>query len=221
MNRRILPPAAAAIAATAALVLTACSSNDAKPQNSDKVAGADQGGGSSTTPSASASASAPSADRPKIELPADLSYTFDWPKTGDAAQDAVLADSEQFIKAIDYAIVKQDPLQEAYRFYSEGELAASTQGYVQEYVKAKSRVTGSYRYYNAKALVSDHGTASLSYCQDQGKAYDLAIPTGKVDKTPVTKNSYVLYNTALRKNDRGVWITTKMLSTRGSSKCQP
>ncbi|PJM99199.1 hypothetical protein CG740_31770 [Streptomyces sp. CB01201] len=221
MNRRILPPAATALAATAALVLTACSSNDAKSQSSDKIAGANQNSGSSATPRALASASAPSTDRPKIELPSDLSYTFDWPKNGDTAQSAVLSDAEQFIKAIDYAIVKQDPLQEAYRFYSEGELAASTQAYVQEYVKAKSRVTGSSRYYNATPLVSDHGTASLSYCQDQSKAYDMAILTGKVDKTPATKNSYVLYNTALRKNDRGIWITTKMLSTRGSSKCQP
>ncbi|MFJ8308927.1 MULTISPECIES: hypothetical protein [unclassified Streptomyces] len=217
MNRRTLP-AAAVVTATVTLLLTACSNNADKPKGSDKIAGADQGGKASASPSASASA--PAGARPKIELPTDLSYAFDWQKTGDVAKDAVLSDAEQFVKAIDFAIVKQDPLQEAYRFYSEGELSASTQGYVQEYVKAKSRVTGSYRYYNATVSVSDRGTASLSYCQDQSKAYDMAIPTGEIDKTPATKNSYVLYNTALRKNDRGVWITTKMISARGSSKCR-
>lgn len=219
MNRRALP-ATAALTATAALLLTACGGGNSGPKNADKIAGADQGSAKPST-SASASASAAANGRPKMELPADLSYTFDWPKTGDASKDAVLSDSEQFIKAVDYAIAKQDPLQEAYRFYSEGELSASIQGYVQDYVKAKSRTTGASRYYNATPLVSDHATASLSYCEDQSKAYDMAIPTGKVDKTPVTKNSYVLYNTALRKNEQGVWITTKMITTRGSSKCQP
>ncbi len=219
MNRRILSLAASALTVTAALALTACSSNADKPKDSDKIAGADQSAKASASPSASASAAA--SDRPKIELPADLSYAFEWQKTGEPAKDAVLSDGEQLIKAIDYAIVKQDPLQEAYRFYTEGELSASTQQYIQEYVKAKSRVTGSYRYYNATVSVGDHGTASLSYCQDQGKAYDMAIPTGKVDKTPPTKNSYVLYHTALHKNDGGVWVTTKMVSDRGSSKCQP
>ncbi|MCT9089165.1 hypothetical protein N4G70_09815 [Streptomyces sp. ASQP_92] len=219
MNRRILPMAASALTVTAALMLSACSSNDEKPKDSGKIAGADQS--DKASPSATASASATASDRPKIELPADLSYTFDWQKTGDPAKDAVLSDGEQLIKAIDYAIVKQDPLQAAYRFYTEGELSASTQRYVEDYVKAKSRVTGSYRYYNATVSVGDHGTAALSYCQDQGKAYDMAIPTGKVDKTPATKNSYVLYHTALRKNDGGVWVTTKMVSDRGNAKCQP
>ncbi|MGW4735834.1 hypothetical protein ACWEQC_42950 [Streptomyces shenzhenensis] len=49
-----------------------------------------------------------SPNRPKIELPSDLTYTFDWPKTGDPDKDAVLSDSEQSIKAVDLAIVNQD-----------------------------------------------------------------------------------------------------------------
>ena len=47
------------------------------------------------------------------------------------------------------------------------------------------------------------------------------LETKKVNKTAVTKNSYVLYNTQLRKNDKGVWVIEKMLSQRGSDKCQP
>ncbi|NUS29027.1 MAG: hypothetical protein HOV92_33075 [Streptomyces sp.] len=182
------------------------------------MAGADTGGDKSASPTASASAAA---DRPKIELPADLSYTFDWSKTGDKDKDAVLSDSEQSIKAVDLAIVNQDALDKAYLFYYEGEAAASTQEFIQAYVKAKARVTGDYRYYDATVNVSAKDSASLVYCEDQSKAYDMYLKTKKVNKTPATKNSYVLYITRLHKNDKGVWAVEKIESQRGSDKCQP
>ncbi|WP_282704321.1 hypothetical protein, partial [Streptomyces sp. CC219B] len=177
--------------------------------------------GGEKSPSPSASTPEPSEDRPKIELPSDLSYTFDWPKTGDKDKDAVLADSEQSIKAVDLAIVNQDALDKAYLYYYEGEAAASTEQFIKEYVKAKARVTGAYRYYEAAANVNGKDSASLVYCEDQSKAYDMYLETEKVNKTPATKNSYVLYSTQLRKNDEGVWVIEKIQSQRGSDKCQP
>jgi hypothetical protein len=154
-------------------------------------------------------------------LPSDLSYTFDWPKTGDKNKDAVLADSEQSIKAVDLAIVNQNALDKAYRYYYEGEAAASTVEFIKAYVKAKARVTGAYRYYDPVINVSDDRNASLVYCEDQSKAYDMYLETKKINKTEATKNSYVLYNTRLKKNDKGVWSIEKLLSQRGSDKCQP
>ncbi|WP_405686562.1 hypothetical protein OG204_21980 [Streptomyces sp. NBC_01387] len=220
MNRRTLP-AAAALATAAALLLTACGgSDDGKSKNSGKIAGADEGATKAASPSASASAG-DAAGRPKISLPSDISYTFDWPKTGNADKDAVLSDGEQALKAVDMAIVKQDALDPAYRFYYEGEVAGSTQEYIAAYVKAKARITGTYRYYDAAVVISGKNRATLAFCQDQGKAFDLYLKTKKIDKTPVTKDSYVLYNTALHKNDKGVWVTTFLNSQRGSSKCQP
>ncbi|WP_328378185.1 hypothetical protein OG372_21180 [Streptomyces sp. NBC_01020] len=220
MNRRSLP-AAAALATAAALLLTACGGGgDSKSKDSGKIAGADQGASKSASPSASASASA-DVDRPKFSLPSDIKYVFEWPKTGDKEKDAVMSDAEQLIKARDYAIVKQDPLQAGYRFYTEGELTASTQEYVAAYVKAKSRITGTIRYYGPVISLNGPDKATFAFCQDQGKGYDLHLQTNKINKTPVTKNSYVLYNSALRKNDKGVWVTTALNSDRGSSKCQP
>ncbi|PWI20730.1 hypothetical protein DI272_29155 [Streptomyces sp. Act143] len=199
--------------------MSACGSDgSSKDKDKDKIAGADTGGSASASPTASASATA---DRPKIELPSDLSYTFDWSKTGDKDKDAVLGDSEQSIKAVDLAIVNQDALDKAYLFYYEGEAAANTQEFIQAYVKAKARVTGAYRYYDASVNVSDKDSASLVYCEDQSKAYDMYLKTKKVNKTPATKNSYVLYITQLHKNDEGVWVVEKIESQRGSDKCQP
>jgi hypothetical protein len=211
-------PAAAALTAAATLLLAACGGGGGSSKANDKIAGADTGSPTVASPSASDSSTA---DRPKIELPSDLSYTFDWPKTGNEAKDAVLADGEQSVKAVDLAIANQDPLDDAYRFYYEGEAAAQIQRYVQAYKKAKARTTGHYRYYDPVVNVSSSSQASLVYCEDQGKAYDLYLKTKKVNRTPVTKNSYVLYSTELHKNDKGVWAIQKLMSVRGSSKCQP
>ncbi|MFD3836091.1 hypothetical protein ACFWWC_07485 [Streptomyces sp. NPDC058642] len=218
MNRRPTLLAALALTATAALTLSACGSDDSsKDKDKDKIAGADTGK-TSSSPSPSASTSS---DRPKIEMPSDLTYTFDWPKTGDEDKDAVLADGEQSIKAVDLAIVNQNALDKAYLYYYEGEAAVGVENFVKEYVDAKVSVTGAYRFYDPEVAVDKDGTASLSYCEDQGKAYAKDLKNGKVRKTKVTSDSYVIYHTSLKKNSKGVWAIQKIVSQRGSAKCQP
>ncbi|MEV8309926.1 hypothetical protein AB0P36_21875 [Streptomyces flavidovirens] len=217
LKRRTLPVTAAFVAA-AGLMLTACASDDEKPKANDKIAGADRDEKKSVSPSATPS---DAADRPEIELPADIKYVFEWSKTGDKDKDAVLNDGEQFIKATDMAIAEQDARHRAYPFYSEGKIAADTQVYVQAYVDKKIRTTGTYRFYDEAVTINKNGTASLVYCEDQGQAFARHIKTGKIDETPVTEKSYVLYNTALRKNKQGVWVTTEMFMQRGNAKCQP
>jgi hypothetical protein len=218
VNRRPTLLAALALTATAALTLSACGSDDSsKDKDNDKIAGADTGK-TSASPSPSASTAA---DRPKIDLPSDLTYTFDWPKTGDKDKDAVLADGEQSIKAVDLAIVNQNALDKAYVYYYEGEAAVGVETFVKEYVDAKVSITGAYRFYNPEVAVDKDGTASLSYCEDQGKAYAKDLKSGKVRKTKVTSDSYVIYHTSLKKNSKGVWAIQKIVSQRGSAKCQP
>ncbi|MFS8202688.1 hypothetical protein ACLVWQ_28890 [Streptomyces sp. CWNU-52B] len=217
MNRRPTLLVGISLTAAVALSLSACGGDSSQ----DKNVGTGKGTGTGSSASASASAEAV-AGRPKIELPPDLHYSFDWKKkTGDADREAVLSDGEQFIKATDQAIANQDPLDPAYRFYAESELAAATEKYVQRFVDHGARTTGIYRFYGESVTLRGDGTATLTYCEDQGKAYSKYVKTGKVDKTPVSKNSYVFYNTVLKKNSAGVWVTQDMLSERASSKCQP
>lgn len=213
---RLLTTAAAAAVASAFL-LTGCGSDDGDAKANDEIAGADTGGEISASPSTDTTSSS---DRPKIELPSDLTYTFEWPKTGDGDKDAVLDDSRQFIKAVDMAIAEQDPLNEAYRFYSEGTAAAGSQEFIQEFVDHKDRITGKKRYYDAKVQVND-GTAGLVYCEDQNKAYNKSLKTGKTAVTPESKDNYVLYNSRLRVNKEGTWVTETLTSHRGSSVCRP
>ena len=219
MNRRPTLLAAITLTAVAALTLSACGSDDSsKDKDNDKIAGADTGNETSASPSASAS---DAASRPKIELPSDLSYTFDWPKTGDKDKDAVLADSEQSVKAVDLAIVNQNALDKAYLYYYEGEAAAGTQEFIQNYVDHKASITGVYRFYAPQVSVDKDGTASFTYCEDQGKAYVKYLETKKVKKTEVTAKSYVIYHTSLKKNSKGIWVVQKMISQSGSAECQP
>ncbi|CAL9445572.1 hypothetical protein ACWDMR_14870 [Streptomyces althioticus] len=201
-------------AVTTALALTACGSED--------TAAPAKGGDKKTPSTAPASSASASDGRPAIELPSDLSYTFDWPMTGDKVKDAVLADSEQSVKAVDQAIVNQNALDKAYLYYYEGEAAAETQKFVQNYVDHKAGITGSYRFYAPEVNVDKDGTASLSYCEDQGKAYVKYLETGKIKKTEVTAKSYVIYHASLKRDEaKGVWMIQKIVSESGSAKCQP
>ncbi|MFZ4151407.1 hypothetical protein [Streptomyces pseudogriseolus] len=213
VNRRPTILTALTLTATAALTLSACGSDDGEARGTEV-----ERDSKPASPSASADTSP---NRPEIELPSDISYTFDWPKTGDKEKDAVLADSEQSIKAVDQAIVKQNALDKAYLYYYEGEAAAETQKFVQDYVDHRAAITGSYRFSAPEVNVNQDGTASLSYCEDQGKAFVKYLETNEIKKTEVTAKSYVIYHTSLKKNDKGVWVIQKIVSQSGSAKCRP
>ncbi|WP_371536123.1 hypothetical protein OG210_11310 [Streptomyces sp. NBC_00466] len=218
MNRRSLP-AAAAIATAAALLLTACGGGgDSKSKDSGKIAGADQGASKPASPSASSSA-AP--DRPKVTLPSDVSDTFSPEKTGDATQDAILGDNAAYVRALDAAIVAGKPELPALEFYTEGEGAASSQEWVQSFVKNGRTITGTTRYYNRKVTVKSKTTAAISYCGDESKGYSKVIKTGKTEKTKVTNQSYVAYGVQVQRNSQGVWEMMKISSARGAASCQP
>ncbi|MGW0531452.1 hypothetical protein [Streptomyces sp. NPDC003032] len=219
MNRP-LRLATAALTASAALLLTSCGSDDKSSGGDDKIAGAEQGDGKSKKPSPTPQEKR--AERPEIKLPSDLSYEFEWTKTGDKDKDAVLADTEQYLKAVDMAIAEQKPLHEAYRFYSEGDAAAASQKFVQEYVEYKDRITGAKRYYNARVDVTGGKTAGLVYCEDQRKAHNKSLKTGKTAKAAApSKDDFVLYSSRLRVNEQGVWVTETTTSDRGNATCQP
>lgn len=217
MNRRPTLLAALTLTTVTALSLSACGSADKDTKSDEKITGAETG--KPSTPSATSPTTA--ASRPKIELPSDLTYTFEWPKTGNADKDAVLSDSEQSIKAVDMAIVNQNALDKAYLYYYEGEAAAGTQEFIQNYVDHDAAVTGAYRFYDPQLALGKKDRASLTYCEDQGKAYVKYLKTDKVKKTPVTSKSYVIYHTSLKRNSDGVWVIEKIISQSGSAKCQP
>ncbi|WP_406332137.1 hypothetical protein [Streptomyces sp. NBC_00203] len=218
MKRRSLP-VAAAFAATAALLLTACGGGGDSSKDSDKIAGADDGGTkTSASPSASA---ADSAQRPKVTLPGDVTNVFESWKTGDATKDAVLADVSRRIDALDYAITQGNADDSVLGFYYKGDALVGASQWVKEFVDAKKSMTGETRFFKPRVDVYAKGKATLSYCSFEGKAYVKDRKTGTADKTPVTNKSYLLYSTRLEKSDKGVWQTAVLNSERGNSACTP
>jgi hypothetical protein len=215
VKRRTLP-VAAALAATAALLLTACGSGDDNSKANDKIAGADTDGSKSASPSASAS---DSVERPDITLPSGVEDVFESWKTGNATQDAVLADAARAQTAMNDAILKGKTDTPGLTFYYKDKALTSSVKWVQKWLDAGVSYTGTTRYFNPQVKLFDGKSAGASFCADETKAYNKDRKTGTVDKTPASDDSYVLYNTRLEKNEQGIWQTSAGTSVRGSKTC--
>lgn len=219
MNRRPTLLAALALTATTALTLSACGSDDDDPaKDSDKIAGADTGGEKSASPSASTS---DPGGRPTITFPSDAKNVFEGGKTGDPTKDAVLADNAFSVNSVDEAIFKGSTDTKALGFYNAGKALSSSITYAQRYIDDNDTWTGVTRYFNRKVTLSGDNKAYVTYCSDESKSYIKSKKTGKVDKSPASSDSYVLYNAALTRNAKGIWQTTDLVSERGATPCQP
>ncbi|MGH4032800.1 hypothetical protein ACQB60_28135 [Actinomycetota bacterium Odt1-20B] len=219
MNRRPALLAAAALTAAAVLSLSACGSGgDSKDKDSDKIAGADSGKSKSASPSASASDDG--VDRPEIKLPKDVKNVYEGSKTGDPKKDAVLADNARRIDSIDEAITVDAKNHPALKFYSSGDALLTAADYVQGFYKDGRSWVGTTRYFNREVTFFKSGTAAVTYCVDETKSYPKDRKTGKVDKSiPASKDDYAFYNTRLRKNPKGVWVTESVTSKTGAKQC--
>ncbi|MGX5213388.1 hypothetical protein ACWKT3_32650 [Streptomyces violaceus] len=140
-------------------------------------------------------------------------------KTGNATKDAVLADAARAQTAINDAILKGKTDTPGLTFYYQGEALTTSVKWVQKWVDAGLTYTGTTRYYNPKIELFDGTSAGVSFCADETKAYNKDRKSRKVDRSPASDDSYVLYNTRLEKNKQGVWQTTSGTSVRGSKGC--
>ncbi|MEU4925868.1 hypothetical protein AB0G54_05065 [Streptomyces yokosukanensis] len=213
---RLLTTAAAGV--TAALLLTGCGGGGGGSKSNDKIPGADAGGSASASPSASASTSA---DRPKIVFPSGAKNVFEDQKTGDVTKDAVLADSALSVNSMDDAIFKGSASTKALGFYHTGKALEAAITYVQGYLDKRYTWIGTTRYFDRKVTLSRADAAYVTYCSDESKSFLKDRKTGKVQNTPTSADSYVLYHTSLAKNAEGVWQTTNIVSNRGDKACQP
>jgi hypothetical protein len=212
---------AAAVTTCAVLLLAACGGSDAK--NPDKIPNVETGS-PSTSASASASASptaTTSAGRPTITFPSYAKDVFEDQHTGNPVKDAVLADNEQFVRSVDDALFQGSTKTEALGFYSTGKGLENSITYVQGALAKGYMWTGTVRFFDRKVSLLGNGSASVVYCSDESKEFPEHRKTGKIDNVPTTADSYVLYNTDLKKNAAGVWQTDNILADRGSKQCQP
>ncbi|MFD0551108.1 hypothetical protein ACFQ0X_19370 [Streptomyces rectiviolaceus] len=176
-----------------------------------------------TSAGPSPSATGDAIERPVIKLPNGVKNVFEGRRTGDAAKDAVLADSERGIDAESDAIVRGTPTSAALRFYNKGETLLSEVKYVQSFLDGGISYKGTIRYFDRRVTVVDDKTATLVYCADESGAVNTDRRTGKTRKSGQTRrdDNYVLYNTRLTLNSKGVWQSIEGFSKRGADTCLP
>ncbi|UXY27890.1 hypothetical protein [Streptomyces sp. HUAS TT20] len=152
-------------------------------------------------------------------MPSDVTDNYDDWKTGDAAKDAVLADTAARIDATNDAILRGDTGAPGLSFYYRDKALKDAAAWVQAYLDANLSFTGTTRYYAPEVTLSGDTTATVVYCSDESKGFNKNRKTGKVDKGPSKQSPYVAYTTHLRKNEEGVWQTTDLNSKRGARTC--
>jgi len=160
--------------------------------------------------------------RPSTALPAGLSVTFDWPKTGDATKDAVLNDAEQYVLSYNRAAALSDLNDPAYGFYSRDQGLTYARAQIQANIDGGWAPTGVDHYYQAKAAIVRTGAVTLSYCEDQSKAYSKNVKTGKVNITTSSINSFIQYNVLFVKDDgsNGVWQASQVVVIEKAAQCE-
>lgn len=210
----------AGVAGVAVVAVLVAGCGSAEPGGSDEIVGAATSSGSATP---SPPAGAEDIERPAIRLPDGVKNVFEGRRTGDATKDAVLADSERAIDAESEAIVRGTPSSAALRFYNKGETLVSEVNYVQSFLDEGISYKGTIRYFDRRVGIVDDKTATLVYCADETGAVNTDRKTGETKKSGQTKrdDNFVLYNTRLTLNSKGVWQTTKGFSKRGSDACVP
>jgi hypothetical protein len=201
---------AAAFAATATLLLTACGgSND---DSSDDIKGADTG-----SPSPSASASKADTKAPDLSVPDDLHLVFDFDKPSDSKDTAT-----NFIRALKHGIVKQDPNDPAYQYYSVGSAAKYAKSQIQAWVDGGWTPTGTDKYFKADTAGVGSTGVLVTFCRNQAKSYSKKIKTGKTHYTKESLDSYQKFSILMRPSpDSADKWTAQQIEVQGRVKeCQ-
>ncbi|MGY5058075.1 hypothetical protein ACWDFR_29035 [Streptomyces sp. 900105755] len=124
---------------------------------------------------------------------------------------------------MDEAILTGTTSTKALGFYNTGKALNAAITFINGYLKKKDTWIGVTRFFDRKVVLSGAGAdkAYVTYCSDESKSFIKNRTTGKVDRTPTTSESYVLFHTVLDKNTEGVWQTSDIVSNRGDKACQP
>ncbi|MGW3497014.1 hypothetical protein [Streptomyces sp. NPDC001020] len=224
MHRRRVLPAAVSLTAAAALLLTGCGGGGEK-SDGDKIAGTGDAASQSASPTPSPSAAAPSVKGPDMAFPADVKITFPAADVTDPAQVAAARDAANFIRSFHYGIVKQDPDDAAYKFYSEYLSPAFkyAKGQIKADVDDGYTISGELRFSRTKvAMAGNKATAVVSFCSDASKFYSKQVKTGKVDVTTPSVRDYTSWQILMApsKSAKGLWKARQTQVRDGVEECR-
>jgi len=139
----------------------------------------------------------------------------------DAVKDAVLADNARSVSSVDQAMASGDLKSSGMAFYYTDTALTGVYEYAKNAIDENISWTGTVRYFDREVTVFSKTSAAVTYCVDESQSNLKNSKTNKVQKTDTSADSYVYYNTGVKKNKDGVWQIWSLTEDRGSQKCQP
>ncbi|MET9392577.1 hypothetical protein ABZY20_19650 [Streptomyces sp. NPDC006624] len=208
--------AVASLFAAFSLSMTGCSSDSGHGSGNDEIAGAETGKVGPSTPSSSEPAEK---NAPSFDFPRDLKVAVDRESSGDPVKDAILRDTAYAAQARVEAFARSESRTANMSRYFGANALSFWVGRVEAFKKDGLTVTGGYRYFNFEVTDVSEGTAAVRYCEDQSKAFNKEIKTGKVRRTKPSDKSFVLYTAQAARGAAGDWQVTQQSWKKGDPAC--
>lgn len=150
---------------------------------------------------------------------------FDRVEPSDTRDAAALGDAENFVRAMNYGIVRQDAEDAAYKFYStpNGNAQAYAEKQIRQYVVGGWTVTGVQRYTRGKVDMTSDGTrASVSFCDDDSRFYGKEVKSKKILKTKPSDKDYYFFEIVMTasKETKGLWIAEAIEVQKEATQCK-
>ncbi len=214
-------PVVVALAAAGGLLLTACGGGGS--DSSDKIA-TSAPPATSAAPTTTAPPTQPTGpNAPTFALPSDLVVEFQGFDDSDPAKKAVLTDATYAARAVleQEAKARTEETANFKRFWT-GERGAEYADSLIAQIKGKGGITGTYRYYSpvVKSLANSGGNMSVSYCEDQRKAYSKDAKTGKALVTTPSVTDFRRWTLVMSKGASGEWQVFDHTWVKGAKQCQ-
>jgi hypothetical protein len=161
-------------------------------------------------------------DRPDVTLPEHMTNVFEAPETTDERELAVIADAQLRRSGIDAAIDAGDVEHPALAFYAARTGLIDTITYVAGFTEIEYTWSGTARYYDWQVEDGDTDeAATLTYCMDQSRAFDMDSSGEVAEREPDVDVDYVLFHDRLERNELGVWQLVQTTPERGADRCLP
>lgn len=201
-----------ATAAVTALAVTACGGGGSDGAD-DEIEGVDQGNSEQQDASASEEPQDDGVDRPEIVLPSGWENVYEGWESDDPVEQAVLNDAAEAQNAVDLAILEREPDADYVRFYHSAEALVGAEEWIGGFLENDRTISGTVRYFNPQVTLQGDSGAALTYCADESDAVAVDVNTGE-ELPDESGEQFVSYSNLLRKDERGVWVTTALQSER-------
>jgi hypothetical protein len=201
---------AVATLGAAGMLLVGCGGGSAQPP-----AALPAGSASGVPAGVSASATASVAG----QIPADYKVDIEMNPTGNATQDALLAQTRAMLMAYEQAVSRNSAADGLYQSLTTANARINLYSMVNTFALAKERPTGSVRFYKFTATTSAT-VADVLFCEDTSKVVPVDFKTGQKTGAAATGTAaFSSWDTGFKKGSGGTWTIVYAAAQVGRQSC--